>query len=457
MASTNRLRLDFSLETNEERVAFLDKYLQQPEFIKRPPTDDELETMGNYLLWGKNPETGLNAKQEKICDIETKHKTWDSNAVESLEGLMEQPTFNEATLQPLAAGPPLKATREVFSRKEALAKCPDYLVPTLTNLFRQIDELDLAINYYDLAHGKRKNPPRDTLLIKFTDEQKEALRQSAEQWNQYTYLRQRHNLVEMRREQYTLRDSFAPIIATGGNRVITEPIAPPTVNAEIEVLPLGTKGNKDISRLLFQPWEDIHPWAYTEEELQQISNYLWKKENYQPTGTQMYVDFRELEHVYQLFQLFFELEDAAEAEELEHGLTSLLETLRFYTEQAELNEVQKEILDMKLHKEKNVDIADKINKKWGKSYTANYISTIFRQRIIPKINDAAAYHIKLVSNVFFEEEFKTCSGCKKIMLRDENNFTHKARSKDGFTTRCKKCEKASRAKSKEVITNDKQG
>ena len=46
----------------------------------------------------------------------------------------------------------------------------------------------------------------------------------------------------------------------------------------------------------------------------------------------MYVDFRELEHVYQLFQLFFELEDAAEAEELEHGLTSLLETLKFYTE-----------------------------------------------------------------------------------------------------------------------------
>jgi hypothetical protein len=57
------------------------------------------------------------------------------------------------------------------------------------------------------------------------------------------------------------------------------------MNAEIEVLPLGTKGNKDVSRLLFQPWEDIHPWAYTEEELQQISDYLWKKENYQPTGT----------------------------------------------------------------------------------------------------------------------------------------------------------------------------
>jgi hypothetical protein len=45
--------------------------------------------MANYLLWGKNPKTGLNAKQEKICDIPTRHKTWDSNEIESLEGLME--------------------------------------------------------------------------------------------------------------------------------------------------------------------------------------------------------------------------------------------------------------------------------------------------------------------------------------------------------------------------------
>ena len=183
MASANRLHLDFSLTTNEERVAFLDEYLQRPEFLKKPPTEEELETMGNYILWGKDSKTGLNAKQAKICDIATKYKTWDTDAVESLEGLMEQPTFNEASLQPLAAGPPLKQKREVFSRKEALAKCPDFLVPTFTALFRQIDELDMMINFYDLAHGKRKNTPRDTLLIKFNEEELRTLRESAEKWN----------------------------------------------------------------------------------------------------------------------------------------------------------------------------------------------------------------------------------------------------------------------------------
>jgi hypothetical protein len=184
MPSTNRLHLDFSLSTNEERAAFLNEYLKRPEFIKRPPTDEELEMMGNYLLWGKDPTTGLNAKQEGLVDIATRHGTWDrANDIESLEGLMEQPTFNEASLHPLELSAPIKIKRETFSRKEALAKCPEFLRQTFVDLFRQIDELDLAINYYDLAHDRRKNPPRDTLLIKFNEEERQMLEELASTWN----------------------------------------------------------------------------------------------------------------------------------------------------------------------------------------------------------------------------------------------------------------------------------
>ena len=160
---TNRLKLDFSLVTNEERREFLDNYLTQPQFVSRPPTADELEMMANYLLWGKDPETGLNAQQAGICQIETKHGTWDKDSsVESLDGLLENPVFNEATLRPIDSVP-MKVKREVFSRSEALAECPDYLKQTFVDLFRSIDELDLRINYYDLAHGKRKNPIRPEL------------------------------------------------------------------------------------------------------------------------------------------------------------------------------------------------------------------------------------------------------------------------------------------------------
>lgn len=138
------------------------------------------------------------------------------------------------------------------------------------------------------------------------------------------------------------------------------------------------------------------------------------------------------------------MEEAAEEADVSSNLAALLRTLQFYVEQADLTDIQREILDMKLRKVKNTDIAWDINHKYGKTYTSNYISTIFRQRIIPKINEAAKYHEKVISNIFFEEEFKQCSSCGEIMLRDADNFTRKSRSNDGFSSRCKKCEKRAR-------------
>lgn len=130
-------------------------------------------------------------------------------------------------------------------------------------------------------------------------------------------------------------------------------------------------------------------------------------------------------------------------------MPQLMETLDFYAAAADLSEVQREILDLKLRGERNIDIADTVNKKWGSSYTANYISTIFRQRIVPKICAAAAYHLKVVENLFFEEEFKKCSCCGQTFLRDPVNFTRKVRAADGLSARCKKCEKAYRRKKNE--------
>ena len=139
-----------------------------------------------------------------------------------------------------------------------------------------------------------------------------------------------------------------------------------------------------------------------------------------------------------------ELEDAVDTESLDANLGNLLKTLHFYIEQADLTDIQREILGMKLHKKKNTDIAWDINHKYGKTYTSNYISTIFRQRIIPKINEAAAYHEKVIGNIFFEEEFKECTCCGELKLRDPDNFTRKSRSSDGYSSRCKKCEKKAR-------------
>lgn len=295
--------------------------------------------MANYLLWGKDPNTGLNAQQEGICSIDTKHGTWDKDgAIESLDGLLENPVFNEATLRPIDAVP-MKVKREVFSRSDALKEAPDYLKQELIDLFRSIDELDLRINYYDLLHGKRKNPIRPELLKMFSEEEQQIAESAAAAWNQFKYLKMRHQLVEMRQQQYVLRDSYRTTILTNDGAPHLTLVEEPDIDAEIEVLPLGVMGRSMRPFDIFVSWDKLIPENYDQAALKAVSDYYWRKQKYKPGTNQFFIDFRELEHVYQLFMTYFELEDSAADQKIGSCLQNLLDTLNFYIERAELCEL----------------------------------------------------------------------------------------------------------------------
>ena len=215
----------------------------------------------------------------------------------------------------------------------------------------------------------------------------------------------RHELVELRREQYTLRDSYKKIMFSQASDEYVEPETM-EFDVNVDVMPLGLHYGEGISSLVFRTWRELNPEEISEADLKLISDLYWKKEQFAPSTSQSHIDFRELEHVYQLLNFLGELNDAAEEADSTSNLSSLLRTLQFYVEHADLTDIQREILSMKLNKVKNTDIAWEINKKYGKTYTPNYISTIFRQRIIPRINDAATMHKEIIANIFFPENFK---------------------------------------------------
>lgn len=442
---SNRLNLDFGLETNEERTKFLNQYLQRPEFQKRPPTEEELETMGNYILWGKSPVTGKNVVQSKEIQIETKNGTWDKQEPESLEAVMEENPFNEATMQrPTPAAP--KIPKDIFNRKQALEKCPDSLRQTFLDLFRQIDELDLAINFYDLAHNRRKNPPRPQLLARFSDDDQTRIKAFSSSWNQFQYLKRRHLLVELRRQQYTLRDSFVPIIQRHAPPAIDINPTVLELDSEIQCLPAGLKNQSKLAGLLFREKDQLNPSAFSEEEISLITHFLWNKRD---NITKQSIDFRNTDHLAALFRIIDFLEDRAlDDTPIENQMRPLLSTLEYYVAAAEISEVQMDVLDLKMKKFCNQEIAAIVNKKWGKTYTVNYISTIFCQKILPKIAAAAIEHEKIIENLPFEEEFKKCSTCGAILLRDADHFVRKSRAKDGFSNRCKQCDRIDRQNKK---------
>lgn len=436
----NRLKLDFSIDSIEDRRAFIESYL--PNFSN--PTEDELEMMANYILWGKQ-SNGLNVVQSHEIEIETRNKTWAAtDKVESLDALLEQPTFNENQLRTSTA-PPLKVAREVFDRVATLEAAPDHLKSVFEDLFLRIDVLELGINFYDLAHSKRTKPPRAELLNKFKPEEVEDIKVKAEKWTQFFYLKRRHLLVELRREQFTLRDSFCTQIQRHSEQ--SAPTAPDAISldSDIVVLPLGTiQGEK--GQGIWRPLEDLVPKNFGEEDLEEISKFYWKKKKEEDCSGLKF-DFRDEEQIYQLFLMVEELEedmDGADNKIPYQGLVSVIQTLRYYTDISDLTDLQKDILEMKIKGKRNSDISWYINKTYQKTYSDNYISTLFKQKILKQITETVKYHLRVVENLWFEEEFKVCTSCGRTLLRDTVNFMHKSRSKDGFNSRCKVCDKKAR-------------
>lgn len=113
----NRLNLDFTLQTSAERKKFVDEYIKNNNIQFTP---QEIETMSNYILWGKE-EDGKNVVQKKLVEIDTKHTTWSNRrSVESLETLMDNPSFDENSLQKVGTFIPTKTKKPTFDRTEAL-------------------------------------------------------------------------------------------------------------------------------------------------------------------------------------------------------------------------------------------------------------------------------------------------------------------------------------------------
>lgn len=434
----NRLQLNFDLESAEDRTQFVQEYMAG---LKFEPTEAELETISNYILWGK-ASNGKNAQQNGEVEI----KKWADSPVESLEALAESPGFSETSLRSLRE-PPARIQRTTFNRQAALENAPDHLKQVFIDLFRQIDELELELNYYELWSGKRKLPPRLKLEETFTEEERRIINEKALRLSQFKYLKLRHLLVELRAQQYTYYDTYAIKITTHyGARepVLNSEIV--FIGEDISIYPIGLKTDSSLSQKIFRDDREPAPNDFTDGELLEIAQLLWKPQ------TPQYIDFTKPEHVLNVYLLRADLRD--EESEDPHGLygsaARLLRTLEYYETRANLTPLQKDLLEQKLHNIPNLDIAKYLNKTYNKTYNENYISTIFHQKIIPQIAAAASAHREILENIFYPENFKRCRDCGRVLLMTSDNFVRQKKSSDGFAPRCKQCEKIKRKKRNEA-------
>lgn len=431
MPKRNRLQLDFSLSSAEERQVFLTKYLETLAFT---PTSSELELMADYVLWGDK-------NSDETIELETFWKKKEKK-VESLDELQENPTFLEARLASSYVAPKTQKTRRVFSREEARSLASPYVLAHLEDLWREIDTLDLETRFYENFIGRQTKPPRSQLLERFTSAEAEEIRAHAQSLTEYAYLKKRKLLVEKRSEQYPWRDTYTtPLVQRHTPTIAQDPVPPPLLNADIPILPLGSLPIQLVPKIFPSSGEFPTPGTLTPDEEKLLSKTIWREPSNAPNS----FDFRDPAHLASFISLYSELLPDQNSDE---GLQALFSTFTYYQKLARLSPLYLDILRAKVAHETNTKIVEKIASKYGKSYGENYISTLYRQKILPKIAAAASAHYQVTSELFFPENFKTCKDCARTLLRTPDYFMRKAKSSDGFSPRCKACEKALRERRK---------
>lgn len=388
------LNLDFSLETSKERKEFIETYI-----IGKTFTQKELSTIGDYILYGKD-EDGTSIVDRKEVEIDTKYGSYKTKRPESLEELMESPTFNENIF----------TKTNIYKKiKPKIDREKDADVPGIQELWKTID-------YYQHLLDVKEGKVEDLDAKKLTDTEAYKIK---------------HHIIDLRRQQFVLKDMVKPTL------FFNSPVhTPPQIvssdidwdsNEHFSIAPLGllSSNPKRFNDLLNLEERDYHYNAAADTIL----------------------DFRNPNHIYYLLEFYEELLIAA-SNNPESLLDDIIETLDFYIDMAELDEIKLEILRLKRIKTPVINIQEVLKEKFNITHSTNYISTIYKQKICGAIAEAAQLHYTMYMERENLSMWKKCNQCGEIKLLDPRVFMRKSRSSDGYNNKCKKCCKENRKKDK---------
>lgn len=395
------LKLDFTLTTSEERSNFIDNYLKENSNYSF--SNSELETIANYILYGKDSKDGESVVDRKEVQIKTKYSSYKKKEPESLNELMENPTFDERIF--------IKEKNRYRNIKPKIDRKKDYDIPTIQELWETIDYYQYLV---DCNTGKINDP-------------------SARKLSQLELYKIKHMIIDLRRQQFTLKDIFKPTICLFGTTAkksyynYDSSIPWDLENSNFSIAPLGV--------FIGQDQKFLNPREYRGEEYQYNSKAKY------------IIDFRELEHIYYLLENYEDLRIMGENNP-ESTINFLLDTLNFYIELANLSESKKLILDYKKKRISNEVIKEELFRKYGLTHSANYISTLWKQKICGAIAEAAKLHYDYYLNRNKPFAWKKCNQCGKIKLKDTREFMRKSRSSDGLSNKCKECDRVNRLKNK---------
>lgn len=408
--------LDFSIERDTDRVAAVTNILNS---LEKDPSPSELEQMASYILYGKD-ENGLNAVQRgEITNSNTRYKNYQKkdDKLLSLDAILENPLANQAEVKS-------PHSRDVYVKiRPSISRKTDGAVPGMRELWQSIDSLDRWIH---VLEGKLP-PNEDDLLFD----------------NSYRLYRLKHNLIELRRHQYYLKDSYNPPIHFQ---------APDHPKAQFIHWDSDT-----FYWISLDEWRKRTAAALTHLISKDIKDYETKTA---PDGTTQVkwvvrphtFDWYNPQHVAALLNHYDLIYNQLYEKLDTYGRTLIFDFQR-YRKMCHFSEVREFLIDMKIAQLPYSQIIQLLQQKYGISYNENHLSVIYKREIPEQFVLTARKHYYIIKTP--KEECKICCGCKRRLPRNSLFFSRNRDRKDGYSSSCKECEKKHRIKRGEQTAYDR--
>jgi len=367
-----KIELDYNIITAEDRCTAVNGMQLELKNV----TTRELERVANYILYGKTAKG--NALPE-AKEISTKHGTWKKKEPESLDALMENVLFDETTLRPLSSRSPYT------NPKPTIDKVKDAGIPGMADLWAAIGDIEARYEEEKL-NGK-------TLRAYYL----------------------RHLLIDLRKEQYSLKAIFRPTIHF--------------VSATHDTLPHEVDWTADSGYC-------SSPLATNSSNTEYIGDPNWEWH----VVAKHTVDLSDPNHIYHILDNYSALRHQI-YDFPTSGTAFLLHAVECLISKTKLTPARYHILIRKVDHAPNDVIAKELVTKFGMDYAVNYISTIWTKEICGAIAKTGKqdYDEWLARNL--PHKWKRCIRCHTDKLRDGRFFAPRRTAFDGFTPICRECQK----------------
>ena len=413
--------LDYTIERDTDRLKAVEEILDH---LDSNPNSSDLEQMASYILYGKD-ENGKNSIQRgETDDRETKRygtfKTADERN-ESLDEILSNPLTNQADLKDVDE-------RYIYLKKKRTIKKPKYDkegnlidigdadIPGMEELWDSIDRIEHTIN---VNKGLVDGDGNEEIIS-----------------DPYRLWQLNHILIDLKRHQYYLLESYKPTLHFANISHSTTP----TYNFDSDTFYWMTRAewDKKLEKMRYRSdiSRNLEDYETRENPITGELEIKWLVRRHTFNWENSWHVKNLILHYSAIYMQCYDKMDS-------WGRTLIYDFDRYAT-LAELSPAREFILLRRIDRASPEQIAEDLRMQFGLDYKPNHILEILDKEIPQKIADTAL-RLRLLKETPMEER-KVCPQCKQALPATPLFFYRNASKQFGVESSCKECQRKMKIK-----------